>query len=179
MECPVCGNKKISPFATHCSECNADIVAFPLLEDLEEQSVVILKDKVSLEGELTALEQLRRRDKTRYRKSLSRMYWFLFLLPLMLFVCGKKELMKEDTSKVEALQNENQSLQERILELENRELIIPEEVLHVVQKGDNLYVLAEKYLKDKTKWRRLSALNPEIRDYRKMMPGDTVLIKLK
>lgn len=198
MECPVCGNKKISPFATLCSVCDTDIVAFPLLEDLEEQSVVMLKDKVSLEGELTALEQIRRRDKVRYRRSLSRMYWFLFLLPLMFFVCGKKDLIKVDTTKVEALQQENQSLQDRIEELENRELIIPEgkegedkekkerekreeegEVLHIIQQGDNFSVLAKKYLQDESKWSILSALNPTVTDYGKMMPGDTILIKIR
>lgn len=179
MECPVCKNKKISPFATHCSECNADIVAFPLLEDLEEQSITILKDKVSLEGELTALEQLRRKDKTRYRKSLSRMYWFLFLLPLMLFVCGRRDLMQEDTTRIEALQKENQILQDKIVVLENRALIIPEEVIHVVQKGDNLHSIAKRYLDDESKWKRIIALNPEIQDYKKLMPGDTILIKLR
>jgi hypothetical protein len=179
MECPVCGNTKISPFATQCSVCDTDIVAFPLLEDLEEQSIAILKDKVSLEGELTGLEQLRRRDKTRYRKNLSRMYWFLFLLPLIFFICGKRDLMKEDTAKIEVLQDKNQSLQEKIKELESRELIIPEEVIHVIQTGDNLSVLAKKYLQDGSKWRTLSALNPDIRDYKKMMPGDTILIKLR
>ncbi|MGK0388091.1 MAG: hypothetical protein ACI94Y_000819 [Maribacter sp.] len=186
MECPVCRNKKISPFATHCSVCDTDIIAFPLLEDLEEQSIAVLKDKISLEGELTALEQLRRRDKTRYRKSLSRMYWFLFLLPLFFFVCGKRNLMKEDTTRVEALQSDNQSLEnknqsllKRIEELESRELVIQEEVIHVIQKGDNLSVLAKKYLQDGSKWRTLNTLNPDIRDYKKMIPGDTILIKLK
>lgn len=205
MECPVCGNKKISPFATHCSKCDADIVAFPLLEDLEEQSIAILKDKVSLEGELVALEQLRRQDKARYRKKLNRAYWFLFLLPLMLFICGKRDVVKVDTQITQELENQNKPLQEissdnnsgkqpnntsdnitpppsntpNMPDTTSQTAIIPEKVFHIVKQGDNLYTLAKKYLHDETQWEKLSELNPHITNYKKMMPGDTVLIKLR
>lgn len=196
MECPVCGNRKISPFATHCLECGADVLAFPLLDDLEEQCVVNLKEKVSLEGELTALSQLRKNDKKRYQQRMNRMYWFLFLLPLMFFWCGKKVPLDNELKKLEvkntslernnaSLETKNNSLESNIVILQNqidslsRPKGFPKEVSHIVRKKETLYLLAKLYLGNGENWKRLVELNPRIDDPDYLQVGDTIVIKLR
>lgn len=180
MECPVCGNNKISPFATHCLECGTDIVAFHLLDDLEEQCVTTLKDNVALEGELTALEQLRRDEKRRARKKLNRMWWFILLLPLLFLWFGRKEIPVTDDTALKALEEKNIELQAKVAKLEEKlKKPIPKQVTHVVKKGENLSKLAKLYLGNGSKWDVLHRLNPEIKNARLLIPGDTIIIKLK
>ncbi|MGE0098664.1 MAG: FecR domain-containing protein [Hydrogenophaga sp.] len=46
---------------------------------------------------------------------------------------------------------------------------------HVVQPGDTLYGLAQRYLDDPGQWRRLQSLN-QVRDPLRLMPGRTLVI---
>ncbi len=178
MDCPVCHNKNISPFATHCLECNADVVAFPLLDDLEHQCIDTLKDKVALEGDITALAQIRESDKKQYSKRMGRMYWCLLLFPLLFFWCAKKPIPRavvENTDKINLLEKENQQLKadlqaakDEITILSNRKdtpsQIDPDKdaIIHIVKKGESLSILAEKYLNDKNRWQELHKINPHI-----------------
>ncbi len=185
MECPVCENKSISPFATHCSECGTDVVAYPLLEDLEEQCVDTLKDKVALEGDMTELLQLRQRDKKQYDKKMGRMYWILLLFPLLFFWCGKKNIpvpAKEVDNpvlikEVESLKKENLELK-RELELARNTVAPSKEVLHKVVKGESLSFLAEKYLGDKGRWKEIHEYNSWIKDPELLSKGTEIKIKL-
>ncbi len=189
MECPVCGNKKISPFATHCMECGTDVVAFPLLEDLEQQCVDTLKDKVALEGDMTELLQLREKDKKHYDKRMSRMYWLLLLFPLLFFWCGKKSIPvppkivdnPELVSSLEKMEKKNGEL-EIELEKTKAELLAiqsTKEIYHTVLKGETLSALAGKYLNDSERWKEIHSYNPQIKDPWLLTPGEKVLIKLK
>ncbi len=193
MECPVCGNKDITPFATQCSSCGTDVVAFPMLDDLEEQCVITLKENVALEGELTALQQLRKEDKKRHQKRMNRMLWFLLLFPLMFFWCGRKAI---PNTKVIELEKANATLTEQVDRLEKEKLEImnnlsqeqevkkdedeiPDSVVHVVKRGDSLSKLAYQYFGDYSKWKQIHELNPQITNSRLLRPGDTLVIQLK
>lgn len=187
MECPVCENKDITAFATQCSVCGTDVVAFHLLDDLEEQTVSTLKENVSLEGELAAMERVRRAEKHHSRKCLNRMYWFLFLLPIMFFWCGKKNVIgttdNKNKKQMEELEAKNASLEDEIKELKSQLSkpvpTVKKEVTHIIKKGDSLSELAKLYLNDVSEWEKIYQLNPSIRDEKLLIPGDTIVIKLR
>ncbi len=188
MECPVCGNTKISPFATHCLDCGTDVVAYPLLEDLEQQCVDTLKDKIALEGDMNELLKLRKKDKDEYGRKISRMYWFLLLIPLLFFWYGKKNIVlpaeivdnPELVKSVEYLEVENTRL-EKELAAANAEILSlknNKEITHIVEKGESLSVLAGKYLKDPNRWKEIHEYNPDIKNPWLLTPGEKVLIKI-
>lgn len=188
MECPVCDNKNISPFATHCLECGTDVVAYPLLEDLEQQCVDALKDKVALEGDISEMKQLRDRDKKDFGKRMNRMYWVLFLFPLMFFWCGKKNIPPAPRGpdpvlldSIATLHHQNENLlndlnaaKRKIAELEDKK-----EIEHVVKNGDTLIELAQKYLGDGNRWPEILESNPSIKNTKRLTPGNTIIISLK
>lgn len=49
--------------------------------------------------------------------------------------------------------------------------------IHVVQKGETLWSIAEQKLGEGTRWKELATLNPQIEDPTRIWPGDKVLVE--
>lgn len=194
MDCPVCHKKEISPFATHCPSCDADLVAFPILAQLEEQTMDTLKDKLSLEGKIITLQQTRLNEKKKYQRKMRGIYGLLCLLPILFFCLGKSSSRLVPTTST-FTHSEKQNLENQILKLEkeNKSLLLEldesreklglpyksDKVFHVVSKGETLSLLAKKYLGDFEKWQQIHDLNPQIKDYSLLYPGDSIEIILR
>jgi hypothetical protein len=172
MDCPVCGNN-VSPFSTTCLECGTDMVAFPLLDDLETQFVDTLKDKVALEGDLSEMIVEHRGDKKRVNKKLNRMY-MLLLFPLMFFWCGKKNVIVADQERERIWQDSLAkvcALNEDLIAQLNAEPEEPEYFVHVVVQWKSLARLAKKYLNNDARWREIHAINPHVKNPRHLIQG--------
>ncbi len=181
MDCPVCNHKDVPPFATVCPTCKSDVVAYALLDDIEESFVDTVKDKIAIEGDFKEMEKRTRLQLKNEGKKRGRLWFALLLFPLLFAWCAKKPLYKTE------IQKEDNPVVRDSLELVKRELAMAKnkikalesnaDIYHLVKKGDRLEDIAEFYLKDREAWTAIHKINPHVKNPHVLSPGDTILIK--
>ncbi len=182
MQCPVCKHNEISPFATACPNCDADLVQFKLLDTVEEGYINAVKERIATEGDLLELEKQQKKELSASRRRGNNYLLLLFLLPLIYFICGKKHIpTKPKIIEVQQLDSlffykkKCIELQEKLNKGDGHGI---SSIRYIIRKGDKLENLALMFFGDKEIWKNIKEDN-EIPDEHEMIPGDTIFINLK
>ena len=141
MDCPICDYKGLDADAMNCPSCNADLSAFLALDTVEAS--------------------MKRQKRT------TLIFIILFLLACVAcvaiyFLASTGGTAAEDTDKLAAYEVEVQAMKTEIQQLkslnanlleENKKLkeqeiekAAPEQVKHMIQEGETLYIIAKNYL---------------------------------
>jgi hypothetical protein len=179
MDCPVCAQQDISPLATFCPHCGSDLVQFALLDDLEEEYVETVKEKIALGGDLIEQEKVHQREMSEVRQRFNRLVWLLFLLPFLVFICGRKSVPTAapvlQGAPIDSL-NHYKKLYHEAHKAMGAEYI--DSIRYVIRKGDKLGMLGEMFFGNYDTWQRIKIEN-NIKDEHRLMPGDTLTLRLR
>ena len=169
MNCPICQQAEISENIKTCPKCSSDL------------------------SYLNEIKQVSRRIKNRNIFFIS---VFLILIILVFFTfftfCNFSNSENKDNKKIEQLKNENEVLQNTIKELNTqlkdlnkmdvkedsliKETTDSEVVEYIVQKDENLWIIAQKFYGDGHQFRKIALDNNLKRPYQ-IFIGTKLIIK--
>ncbi|MFT6167356.1 MAG: LysM repeat protein [Vicingaceae bacterium] len=178
MDCPVCQNSQIEEGASHCSNCNSDLSAFTLIKEVESNRSGLRKSRMIVvillllvvaawggtyaTGSQSVAQEEEQLDGTADKTDTKDEQ----ISTLMAEVAQQKE-------KIEQLDGE---LVELLTTIENEADESGNFTVHVVQKGESLWRIAEQYHGDGNKHEHIADHN-EIDQPHYIKVGDTIIIK--
>jgi transposase len=145
-----------------------------LKEPIEEKYKELLRQRISLEGEIAKTKQeseaaLKKADKRGRRYLL-----YLLLLPLLTLWCGKRTDPSVWMEKIKTQQDSIAALKAEIATMRQKE------IRYIIRKGDRLSSLGALFFQDTTVGYRIgqeNGLSTEFQ-FKHLVPGDTLNIRL-
>ncbi|MBL7817374.1 MAG: hypothetical protein JNL70_20375 [Saprospiraceae bacterium] len=144
-------------------------------EPIEERYNDLLKQRITLEGELALTRQQAATDLTKARSKNKRYLFFLILLPLLTYWWCQKRYITPLEQQV-AMQQD--SIKKDQNKMANMRFLNKDSVRYVVKKGDMLITLGQLFFNDTLAGYRIGIENSLNTDYqhRHLHPGDTLTI---
>ena len=183
MDCPVCQHKNVNPLQMHCPVCNADLTAFRMVDQIEEEYIEAIKNRVTLEGELARRRQEHTLNLQKNRRRANRLVLLLLCLPFLQLLCGKRPLppVVEAAPVVSAPDSSafyQQQWQQANRQIQSLEAQKVKTVRYVIRKGDNLESIGRLFFNDWKAGYQIGRDNKVPNEYQ-LPIGDTLYINFR
>ncbi len=173
MKCPVCQLDGITDLHPACPSCGASLTAFRMIDELDDQYREVLRQRLSLEGDLSVASRQASSFRRRSRRFLTTSL-LLGLVALWLWFYKQRPVVQQVQQVVRC-----DSLDYYKNALDTYRMRSPREILYVIRENDVLEDLGMLFYNQKAAGYKIGQDNgiTNKADRRQLHPGDTLRIR--